>query len=319
MKDYSAKQNDPDAVKIWDTNIERYTKAGALYAVGAICDMTAMCMMMTAVGVKRYEAMKSAIAPAMKQQKKNPVSEDNATGDRVYIYPTSEYSKDFEEDLTSWCQQKGSGLVQFKFKCPDWHTFALERVWDKDTDKEPSFLVYQSYQNTYRLLDFLGLGTKEEQAAQMKRVWDEPGFIRTKCKTLEEYLSKATSAQDEKQRRKWWNSLNKTTGCKSLDEFTQQALEKILNTVKSVGGGIPLTLAHTMQYVITPLADMVAGKLPLENYVRLTGSSMKTEHVKSERMGVLMCGKVSPGEFKANYEELLKSEEVTSYPYFDVR
>ncbi|MFL5345015.1 MAG: hypothetical protein ACJ8AT_09480 [Hyalangium sp.] len=282
-------KDNPGVEKNWanQCKLEGGEKA-ATFSVEATCDMAAMCIVMAAAGVTRIEAMKGAIRAAVKKEIKNQVFADNATGDQVYLFKEKKNAKEFAKLFERWCGLEGNGVVQLKFKAKyDWHTFAVERVWDKDKDKIPLFLVYQAYQNVYRLTDFLGWGNNKEQADHLALVW--------------KYMKEKDQSE-----------------FKGMDGFIEPILERTVATAKTIGSGKPLDVVSLTKYVLDPLTNMLAGGVSNKDYVLMTASGATDNTLSTDTMAVLMCDHVSPGEYKKNYLALRElPKELTMYPECD--
>jgi hypothetical protein len=284
--------------EVFESNVKELGLKTATYIVGAICDLTAMCMMMVAAGVPRIEKMKAALTKtahdnraAVKNQqpvKTGLVWEDKDLGDHAYLYDKNSSDK-FEKVLQDWCILKGNGVVQFKFDAEgDWHTFTVERVQDKDTP--PVFLVYQSYQNIYRLLDFLGMGDQSDQAAHNSAAFPVPST--------------------------WKNNKKKQNDiAKGRQEFADKALKRIESTAGLIGRKQALSLKTFESRVLQPLTAMVAGQISNSDYVLLTASATDKAQVGiTHSMGVMMCDTVLPEKFEGNLTDLLKPHaDLTPY------
>jgi hypothetical protein len=283
MKDYAVQSGDADAKDMFANNVKEVGETAATYTVAAICDLTAMCMMMIAAGVTRIEAMKTAIKNAGKNVT-GTVFEDKNYGDHVFYYRQQADARDFENRLADWSMRAGSGVVQFKFAAKnDFHTFAIERVQEKNY--QPAFLVYQSYQNTYRLGDFLGQRDPKEVAAQMKMVWSN------------------------------FKKLGDKAGYKDENDFVTKILDRIDKMKECVGSESPLDVVALAKYVIKPLSLLLGERLPRDQYSLLTASYPASRMVGTNLMTVLMCDTVSPADFSANYKALRSSpKNLTLYP-----
>ncbi len=258
-----------------------YTEQAATYFVGAICDLTAMSMMTVAAGVDRIEAMKASLRALQANQSGTVIGDDN-TPDRVYFYRQANQADAFETLLTNWCARNGNSVIQLKFLARvDWHTFCIERIHEANQD--PQFLIYQSYQNVYRLQDFLGLGSQADQTAHMQRVW-------------------ATLDNGDK-------------GVYQRNEqtFINTNLTRISNAANAIGCGNKLDTATLRQRVITPLKSMLAGELANATYIRMTGSPLRS-NAYTNFIAVLMCDTVAPNTFNQNYADLRKATGLTMYP-----
>ena len=134
----------------WATLTRLYGEDVARFTVTAICDFTAMCMMMIAAGIPRIEALKTAIRARTTAGYTDP---DIGVGDRAWLFDRNSGSR-FLATMEEWCGVNQNGIVQFKFPANgDFHTFTVERARDKNGKRE--FIVYQSYEGTYTLSHFL--------------------------------------------------------------------------------------------------------------------------------------------------------------------
>lgn len=262
-----------------------YGEEATAYFVGAICDLTAMSMMMVAAGTRRIEAMKASLRNLQNNPTGLVVGDQNAA-DRVYFYRSTDDADTFETLLTDWCARQGNSIIQLKFLAKgDWHTFAIERI--HDANRDPQFIVYQSYQNVYRLKDFLGLGTQQEQTNHMSVVWNDMGNVN--------------------------NGGERLVYGNRLVTFTNQNLARIRTAAQYIGGGSTLDTNTLRQKVITPLKGMLAADVRNADYVNMTGSPTKGR-IGMSFVAVLMCDPVSPNDFKTNYAELRKANGLTMYP-----
>jgi hypothetical protein len=277
-----------DFHKAWEKQNKAVGPDAALYSVGASCDMTAMCVLMLAAGVKRIEAMKKGIREAIAGNKKGELFKDANSGDHAHYFTREKADVTaFTKLLEAWCNLKGSGVIQFKFSTGDAHTFALERVQEKD--KAPVFFVYQAYQNLYRLADFLGVGNVDVQKAHNEAVWD---YTNKKKKVTPASIQLKNAF---------------VTGC----------LNRIRTTVEQVGGKQGFDLVQIEAKVLKRLTTMLAGALNTPEYAQLTGCGSTEDSVSAQYMAVLVCDQVSPDSFKDNYEDLRKyPKNVTMYPEF---
>jgi len=274
--------------KVWDTNVEKDGLAAATYAVGAICDLTAMSMMMVAAGVSRVEKMKNALRTTEERNEdanrkvRGRVFEDANLGDRAYIYD-SNGTNTVKGLLDTWCNLKGNGVVQLKFNPGgDWHTLAIERVQEKEQD--PSFIVYQSYQNVYRLLDFMGLGDAKDQATHQAKAWKPDG----------------KNEDDDQGQLK--------------QAFIERMVERIGQTADNIGKKQLLTLGNLKLRVLNPICSMLAGPISNEDYVLLTASTTQAKQVSASLLGLMVCDTVKASEYSKNYDEYLQPHaDLTSY------
>ena len=121
-----------------------------------VCDLTASSIVGCAVGFDRYEELKRASSAV--DNMGFPVLKDGVTGDgsQAYIFQpgSSQEQQRYRDALKEWMDADGAGAAQFKFGATSgWHTFMVCKVQGGSTG---NFVVYQSYQGTYRLSDFLG-------------------------------------------------------------------------------------------------------------------------------------------------------------------
>ena len=131
--------------------------AAQLSFTGTICDLTAYAVVACAVGVDRIEKLKTLVAGEAEHRNtlrsieyENTHPRKSLGGDEFYLFRGNQDADRFEEAVTTWMQGKKAGAAQFKFDASGWHTFAVIRLPDHG-----GFLLYQSYQGTYRLCDFL--------------------------------------------------------------------------------------------------------------------------------------------------------------------
>lgn len=294
MNWYAKAADYPDFSKVWQEKVDTLGEDGAKDFVGCICDMTAMCMMMTAAGVKRIEAMKTDIRVYENKGLKNVpqrVTKDMNSLDQVYFFSRAK-AANFKNTLMDWCKSGNHGIAQFKFPAEgDWHTLAVERIGVKEVDDDtPRFIVYQAYQNTYRLKDFLGQGTEQEQRTMLERVW-KSGYEKAKENgSLKQYPSQK--------------------------DFTDPVIPRIASMAKGIGGGFKLGMGALVQDVLNPLYELLAGGVNNKTWVDLTASNSSKETVSTDYMALLVCNLVDPNAFKANYNELRASKNVTMYPDF---
>jgi hypothetical protein len=278
----------PAAATVYKDNYDKYGKDAATYSVGAVCDLTAMSMLIVAAGVKRVEAMKAAAQKAFEDNKYGLLFDEEGQHGRDHVHRyVKEDQEAFEDLMEVWSKLEGSGAVQLKFG-KDMHTFAIERVpAEADANiKDPRFRVYQSYQNVYRLLDFLvGEEESKAQAAHLKIVYAENKKANPNLKI-------------------------------TLQDFVTDGQKRIENTASLLGKGQLLTWVNLSRYVIEPLTAMLAGKIRNQEYVSLSASP-ETKDVDTDIMGVLMCDQVSSASFEQNYDELLQvPKDLTEYPLF---
>ncbi len=117
---------------------------GHIKFAGTICDLTAYSMMVVAAGVDRIKNL-NLDAPIVE-------------GDHAERCKSPE---ECQSAFNNWAGIEDFGIVQIKFKPGTGaHTFVIERVWLNHG--EPMFRVYQSYQGSYRLSDFLGMSDSSE-------------------------------------------------------------------------------------------------------------------------------------------------------------
>jgi hypothetical protein len=282
MKWDAQQRNDQNYVDVWQQwRNAGFTDEAATYFVGAICDLTAMSMMMVGAGTNRIEAMKASLRNLQANQSGRVIGDDNSV-DHVHFFRQAGQANAFETLLTNWCARDGSGVVQLKFIANrDWHTFCIERIHEANQD--PAFLIYQSYQNAYRLQDFLGLGTQVAQTDHMRRVWSA------------------------------FDGGDKAIYQRNEQTFINASLARISNAANYLGCGAKFDTATLRQRVITPLRQMLAGQLPNATYVQMTGSPLRN-NAYTPFMAVLMCDTIDSNTFKQNYADLRKATGLTMYP-----
>jgi hypothetical protein len=265
-----------------------------------ICDLNACVVMMIAAGITRIEAMKAAVSTGQ-------AYESAAAGgrDRAWCFRRNAGAQ-FEQAMIDWCQLPGNGVVQFKFfPVKGVHTFAVERVPLTDVRDQnskgtnlPRFRVYQAYESVYRLSDFLRTAGDENNYLKLNL---DSYFEMIKPLKGRKFQYKSTKLQAQEKRQS-----DIARGVKSFDEVT-----------RNLGGGRALIWSEFEQYVLTPLKEMLNGELPSADYSALTGVP-ENPHYRSmsiNKLLVLMCDRVDPGEFAKNYEAL-PSQNVSPFVDF---
>ena len=278
---------------VWDWLVKRDSEDYANSRVGSTCDLNALSMMCIGMGTKRYADMITGLNKEAHKNKWGKLydNRDNGGHEHAYRFNKDKHG-DLSERINEWCGGEGNGVMQLKFSVgSDWHTLTVERV-AQDDNKPNVFVVYQAYQATYRLHDFLGDGNADDS---LKKLLD---------------LEVAHTIEQD-------NPLM-SSGARAelLPGEVDKSLKRLADTVKTVGGGQMLSLASLDTYINEPVITMLKGGLDKARYVLLSASGTKKDTMTSEEgMGVLFADKVTVGSYSANYEALIKpAEEVTMYP-----
>ena len=269
----------------WTTLSRKYGEDVARFTVTAICDFTAMCMMMIAAGIPRIEALKTAIRARMTAGYTEP---ESGVGDRAWLFDRKSGSR-FLPTMEEWCGVNQNGIVQFKFPANgDFHTFAIERARDKNGKRE--FIVYQSYEGTYTLSHFLN----------QTDVWKDD--------TLHKIYDQRWASMPE-HTRKLYNNDFKVYGSKIL----VPKMDNIELAMKWTGSAQHHGYDDLYNLVLLPLDMMLTETCPRENYIRMTGSPSTDKEFTTPYLIALMCNDVAPASFAANWSALSNPLGLTEY------
>jgi hypothetical protein len=265
-----------------------------------ICDLNAYLMMVTAAGYTRVEAMKAAI------KARKPSRPSDAGPDRAYLFDKKS-AEDFGKAVVAWSQLEGNGVMQLKFNpgAPGAHTFVVERVPPKVlnadvTKNKPLFRVYQAYEGTYRLADFLGVDIVRNGKAATKTDEFLKDTLKTRFGAADELLkidSKSKFVRDKTMKR-----------LKEIDAEAEAGTETFKATAKLIGRGNDLAWEELLLYVFIPLEHLLAGSLSQLAYQDLTGVPKKPvyrEPHSTDWMIALICDTVSPNDFQGNFGRLV--------------
>jgi hypothetical protein len=275
----------------WDSMVANYGEDIASFSVMAICDFVAMCMMITAAGSARVEALKAAL-----HGRQRTTIVDTSYGDRACLLlkqDTQAVWEKFRSLLSDWCKLDKNGIVQFKFPAEnDLHTFVIERAPESEVNDTREFIVYQGYQNTYSLELFLGIEESDDRGDDVqerfhKKLWER--------REVEDRYKNGTYARYD-------------AAVVSLQRT------RIHNVALQIGNKQKLNLVELNQKVIAPLAKMLRVGATNDEYVKLTGSPTTSDPIRSDYMIMLMCDQVAPGNFGTNCKELEQAiENLTTY------
>jgi hypothetical protein len=266
---------------------------------GTICDLNAYLVMMIAAGVKRVEDMKAAVSGGQVYE------HDIATTgkDRAWSFKKNAADQ-FEQAMIAWSKLPGNGAVQFKFRPEKGvHTFAVERVmftdlYEKDATKKniARFRVYQAYEGIYRLSDFLRIAGDENKFLKARL---DMYFEGIKPIRFLKYKERLKLAEDNR-------LLEITAGVTSFDRVT-----------RDFGGGRALSFGDLHTHVIAPLKGMLGGAIDSATYTKLTGvpAHPKYRSLSTDKLLVLMCDSISPGDFEKNYTAL-PAQDMTMFVDF---
>lgn len=290
VKSYTKYINDKkdweDYADNWKTLSQKYGEDVARFTVTAICDFTAMCMMMVAAGIPRIEALKTAIR---QRSSAGCTVLQNGSGDCAWLFDRKS-GGDFLAAMETWCGKNTNGIVQFKFPANgDFHTFAVERTRAQNGKRE--FIVYQSYEGTYSLSHFLN----------QTPVWEDD--------TLHKIYDQRWSAMPAAAKQMYNNDF-KAYGSKIL----VPKMDNIEVVVKWIGSGQHHSYDDLYNLVLFPLDMMLTETCPAQNYIRMTGSPSTDKAFKMPYLIALMCNEVSPDSFAANCKALYSSPQgLTEY------
>jgi hypothetical protein len=121
-----------------------------------ICDLTAYALLACAVGVRRVEALKGHSGRLDMNVFPIVVDGGGEGGDKAYVFKRTVRADAarFAGIMQEWLGSASAGAAQFKFTSnAGWHTFMVHKL---DGAPHTRLCMYQSYQGTYRLSDFLG-------------------------------------------------------------------------------------------------------------------------------------------------------------------
>lgn len=269
----------------WTTLSQKYGEDVARFTVTAICDFTAMCMMMIAAGVPRIEALKTAIR---ERTRAGCTELQNGSGDCAWLFDRKS-GGDFLTTMETWCGTNANGVVQFKFPANgDFHTFAVERARASNGRRE--FIVYQSYEGTYTLSHFLN----------QTDVWTDDA--------LHKIYDQRWAAMSEYTKKLYKNDF-KVYGSKVL----VPKMDNIELAMKWTGSGQHHGYDDLYNLVLLPLDMMLTETCPRENYIRMTGSPSTDKEFTTPYIIALMCNDVAPASFAANWSALSNPQGLTEY------
>lgn len=279
---------DPNAPEIDKTARDNIDGAGT------ICDLTAYSLMLVAAGIERVEAMKDAVN---KRQKYAKVYEGDAR-DRAYCFKNGrdDAANEFQRWMTAWSKLAGNGVVQLKFNpAAGAHTFAVERVTisdlrsnkDKDAPLVNRFRVYQSYEGTFRLLDFLGLAQNDD-------------FVKS---TLEHFYMKKLDQQPYVK-----GQISRTDLMKLREQNRAKNIASMVEQFKAmtkrIGRCRTLTWDELYLEVVLPCMKLLGGGMTREDYQQLAGVLAKENMQSAENLIVMMCDLVNYSEFEGNFKKV---------------
>lgn len=270
----------------WTTLSRKYGEDVARFTVTAICDFTAMCMMMIAAGIPRIEALKTAI----RQRDRAGCTElQNKSGDCAWLFDRKS-AGDFLAAMETWCGKNANGIVQFKFPANgDFHTFAVERARASNGRRE--FIVYQSYEGTYTLSHFL----------HQTDVWNDD--------TLHKIYDQRWASMPEHTRKLYHNDF-KVYGSKVL----VPKMDNIELAMKWTGSGQHHSYDDLYNLVLFPLDMMLTETCPRDSYIRMTGSPSTDKEFTTPYLIALMCNELAPDSFAANRTALYSNPQgLTEY------
>lgn len=262
-------------LNVWATKYPGATQGATLDQAGTICDLTAYSLMVVAAGSERIEGL-------VRNQPKD-------RGDSVQRFRSGE-SANFFNTLGQWAALGGDGVVQFKF-APDSgaHTFMAERRGGSTK----TFHVFQSYQGTYRLRDFLGVGERDTFFESTARA-----LLAEKFNNVSPILFDATKRPDNAKVAGRWDRVQA-----QIPIDAKKAEDDLDRARQSIGLAVSLSSDDFLNRVVRPLSLMLGAGLAAEGYVALTGHKVSSPQTCPTLLAVL-CNEVDPAGYAQNYHSL---------------
>ncbi|MCP4130772.1 MAG: hypothetical protein GY754_07305 [bacterium] len=128
-----------------------------------ICDLNVYLLMLCAVGEKELH---SVMKPTQHASEIKAFEGKDGTSAAHYYTPGKQNAEKLKKMFEEWAKDEKPAVAQIKFKLTgDAHTFLIEKFEGEEKEEKVKFRVYQAYQGTYRLQDFLGFGDEESLSA----------------------------------------------------------------------------------------------------------------------------------------------------------